>query len=102
MRPEKVRLFRGVIVGVAIDQGFSESHQLVITAYDQSNKLSRLESPKAHLNVSPAELIRKIAKRNGLTAKVSIPAVQLDYFMEIDNDQTTLDFLATLRVRMVG
>jgi phage baseplate assembly protein gpV len=91
---KKVQLFRGVIVGVAIDQGFSEGHQLVINAYDQSNKLSRLESPKAHLNVSPAELIRKIAKRNGLTAKVSIPTVQLDYFMEIDDDQTTLDFLA--------
>jgi len=91
---KKVKVFQGIVLGVAIDQGFSEGHQLVLSAYDRSSKLSRLESPKAHLNVSPADLIRKIAKRNNLTADVSIPNVELDYFMEVDDDQTTLDFLA--------
>ena len=88
-----VPIFTGTVTGVAIDQDFSDRHQLVIVAHDGSSKLGRVQSPLAHLNTSVSEVVETIAQRNGLSTQVTLPSFEMDYFLEVEDDFSTLDLL---------
>ena len=89
-----VIVFKGKIAAIAAEQGAADRHELVITAYDASQQLSHGLTPTTYTEMTAADIVSKIAKRNSLTAKTSITGKKMTYFLQLDSDHAVLDELA--------
>lgn len=65
-------VFTGEIVAVAADQGPGDLHELVVTCFDKSHRLTRNTEPKTYLQMSYTSIISKIASSAGLRADVQM------------------------------
>jgi phage baseplate assembly protein gpV len=63
-------LFRGTVVGVAIEQQPRQVPELVVTADDDGYKLNRGSKTVTHLKTSYTAVVRSILTKAGLTPKV--------------------------------
>ena len=59
-----------------------------------SQQLSHGLTPTTYTEMTAADIVSKIAKRNSLTAKTSITGKKMTYFLQLDSDHATLDELA--------
>jgi phage protein D/phage baseplate assembly protein gpV len=85
-------LFEGEIVELEPD--FSPSTQrLVVRAFDRLHRLSRGRHVRSFVNVSDADLVRKIGQELGLYAQVG-PNSQIHPYV-LQSNQTNLEFLQT-------
>lgn len=64
-------LMRGVVTGVSIAQNLAEGAEFVVTVDDKGCKLARAMAPATYLDMTYADVIKKICQDAGLTAKVS-------------------------------
>lgn len=91
---EAVKAFSGEIVAVGVDQGPGGRHELVVTAFDKAHRLSGQSNQKAYLNQSHGDVVKAIASRNGLTAKVTAPGGSVPYQLQTGTDYAYLWELA--------
>ncbi len=91
---EAVKAFSGEIVSVGVEQGPGGRHELVVTAFDKAHRLSGQTNQKAYLNQSHGDVVKAVASRNGLTAKVTAPAGQVPYQLQTGTDYAYLWELA--------
>lgn len=89
-----VAVFKGVVAAIGAEQGASERHELVITAYDASQQLAHGLTPFTYKEMTTGDIVGKIAKRNSLKPKCSVTGSKMDYFLQLDSDHATLDDLA--------
>jgi phage protein D len=84
------KIFDGEIV--ELEANFERgTQQLTIRAFDRMHRLARGRRARSFLNVSDADLMRKIAQEVGLTASVDTASVVYPYVFQ--NDETNLEFL---------
>ena len=91
-----VIVFKGKVAAIAAEQGAADRHELVITGYDASQQLSHGLTPTTYTEMTAAEIVSKIAKRNSLTAQTNINGKKMAYFLQLDSDHAVLDELARL------
>lgn len=89
-----VVIFKGVVAAIGAEQGAGDRHELVITAYDESQQLSHGLTPFTYQEMTAGDIVGKIAKRNGLSAKCSVTGTKMPYFLQLDSDHAVLDDLA--------
>jgi uncharacterized protein involved in type VI secretion and phage assembly len=89
-----VAAFEGEIVSVAMDQGIGGRHELVITAFDRSHRLTGQTNQQTYLNMSRADIIKKIATRNGLSAKVAGASSTEKHLIQTGTDYAFLNEMA--------
>lgn len=88
-------VFKGEIVAVGIDQGAGDRHELVVTAYDRSHRLSHGTRIATYVNMSYSDVIKKIVDRHGLTHKANdLPPNKHPYLLQTTNDREFLDEIA--------
>jgi phage protein D len=96
--PDGTRLFKGTVTSVEIESLVDRAPELVIVAYDQAIRLTQNTRTRAFLQMSEADIIRKLATDAGLAApKLSIDASVQPYVLQADTD---LELLQTLVDRM--
>ena len=87
---QETLLFDGEIV--EIEPRFAEgTHELVIRAFDRLYKLLRGQQVRSFVNMSDADIIRKIAGEVGLSAKVGSASIVYPYVFQ--NNESNLAFL---------
>ncbi len=89
-----VVVFKGVVAAIAAEQGASDRHELVITAYDASQQLAHGLTPFTYKEMTIGDIVGKIAKRNGLKPNTTITGKKMEYFLQLDTDHAVLDDLA--------
>jgi uncharacterized protein involved in type VI secretion and phage assembly len=90
-----VEVFKGEIVGLATEQGPTDLHELVITAYDRGHRLSRSTEVRTYQNVSYSDVVTTIAGRYGLSASVSgLTAPVFPYLLQTTDDGSFLTEIA--------
>ena len=89
-----VSVFKGVVASIGSEQGASDRHEFVVTAYDNSQVLAHGLTPFTYTEMTIADIVGKIAKRNSLTASCSVTGTKMDYFLQLDTDHAVLDDLA--------
>lgn len=89
-----VTVFKGKVGAVGSEQGAGERHELVLTAFDGSQVLTRTVAPISYQEMSVSDIVSKIAKTHGLSPQVSDASSKLDYFLQVDTDYMTLNELA--------
>lgn len=87
-------VFKGKIASVGSEQGASDRHELVVTAYDGSQVLTRTVAPISYQKMTVSDIVGKIAKTHGLSPQVKDASDKLDYFLQVDTDYMTLNELA--------
>lgn len=91
-----VVVFKGKIAAVGSEQGASDRHELVFTAYDGSQPLAHSMEPASFMDMQVGDIVSKIAKRHGLSPKASGATMKLEYYLQVDTDHVTLDQLAAM------
>lgn len=91
-------VFSGEIVAVGIDQAPRGRHELVVEAYDRTHRLSGETTIKAYLKQSRDAVVKEIAGRHGLTAKVDSTGAAEPYLLQTGTDYAFLWEMA----RVVG
>jgi phage protein D len=91
-------LFNGEIVELESDF-FPGDRRVVVRAFDRLHRLARGRHVRSFLNVTDADIVRKIAQEVGLTAKVG-PTTTVHPYVLQDNT-SNLDFLRE-RAAMLG
>jgi phage protein D/phage baseplate assembly protein gpV len=91
-----VAVFAGDIVSVGVEQGMGGRHELVVTAYEGTHKLAAQTQQKSYLKQTRGDVVKAIAGRNGLSAKVegSVGAAE-PYLLQTSTDYAFLSELAT-------
>jgi uncharacterized protein involved in type VI secretion and phage assembly len=89
-----VSTFTGEVVSIAMDQGIGGRHELVVTAFDKSHRLSGQTNNLTYLNQSRGDIVKKIAGRNGLTAKVTGGGASEPHLIQAGTDYAFLNELA--------
>jgi len=87
-------VFEGTIAAIGAEQGAADRHELVITAYDASQQLAHGLAPFTYTEMGIADIVGKIANRNGLSPNCEVSGMKMDYFLQLDSDHATLDDLA--------
>jgi len=87
-------VFKGKISAVGSEQGAGDRHELVVTAFDGSQVLTRTVAPISYQEMSVGDIVGKIAKTHGLSPQVKDADDKLDYFLQVDTDYMTLNELA--------
>lgn len=87
-------VFKGVIAAVGSEQGAGDRHELVVTAFDGSQVLTRTIAPISYQEMTVSDIVGKIAKTHGLSPQVKDADAKLDYFLQVDTDYMTLNELA--------
>lgn len=65
-----VATFSGAIVSIGVEQGIGGRHELLVTAFEGTHKLAAQTQQKSYLNQTRGDIVKAIAGRNGLSAKV--------------------------------
>lgn len=90
-----VRVFSGEVVGLGAEQGPNDLHELVVTAFDLGHRLGRTVTPIVWQNVTFTDIVSKIARTQGLRAKVSVPGdITYTYLLQTTDDRTFINELA--------
>ena len=89
-----VSTFSGEIVSLGMEQGLGGRHELVVTAFDKSHRLSGQTNQQSYLNMSRGDVVKKIASRNGLSAKVSGASGTEPHLIQTGTDHAFLNELA--------
>ena len=87
-------VFKGVVAAVGSEQGAGDRHELVVTAFDGSQVLTRTVAPISYQEMTVSDIVGKIAKTHGLSPQVKDADAKLDYFLQVDTDYMTLNELA--------
>ncbi len=89
-----VSTFTGEVVSIGVDQGRGGRHELVVTAFDRAHRLSAVSTHQSYLNQATSAIVRKVAQRHGLTAKVSVEGAAEPYVLQTGTDHAFLCELA--------
>jgi uncharacterized protein involved in type VI secretion and phage assembly len=87
-------VFKGTVAAVGSEQGAGDRHELVVSAYDGSQVLTRTVAPISYQEMTVGDIVGKIAKTHGLSPQVKDADAKLDYFLQVDTDYMTLNELA--------
>ena len=91
-----VSVFKGKVASIGSEQGASDRHEFVVTAYDGSQVLAHGLTPFTYTEMTISDIVGKIAKRNSLTASCTVTGKKMDYFLQLDTDHAVLDDLARM------
>jgi phage baseplate assembly protein gpV/phage protein D len=99
--PGKGELMSGTVTGVSLEQSRSAVPELVVVVDDAGYKLARGAKPASYLQMSYADVLRKIAGQIGLTANVSSGAKLTTVYEYLLQTGTALAFVDQI-ARLTG
>lgn len=90
-------LLTGKVTGVSVDQGMRRDPELVLVVDDGAHSLGRGTYVGTYLEQTPADVVRAIAARHSLTARIDDPSsassLRFPYLMQAGSDFDMLDAL---------
>lgn len=66
-----VRVFKGEVTAISIEQASNDRHELVIEAFDKSHRLARGAAPATYLNMTYSDVVTKLAGEFSMTTKLA-------------------------------
>ncbi|HYH51108.1 MAG TPA: VgrG-related protein, partial [Acidimicrobiia bacterium] len=91
-------IMTGQVTGVAAELDGLNQQQFIVTGLDGRHRLTRGVKVRTFLNSTDADVVRKIASENGLTARVDASSTTYEYLLQSSSDY---DFVAE-RARASG
>ena len=93
-------VFSGEVTAIAIEQGPTNLHELVVTCFDKGHRLARSTEAKTYQQVTYGDVARQIAGAHGLSSEIAsaFGSATHPYLLQTTDDAA---FLAEL-VRRVG
>jgi phage protein D/phage baseplate assembly protein gpV len=89
-----VAVFKGEIVAIGAEQRESGRHEVVVEAMDKSHRLSAEVKAATFLEQTWSDIVKKIAGKYGLTAKVDATTEKHEYVLQTVSDRTFLTRIA--------
>lgn len=89
---------KGEVTAIAVDQGASGRHELVVSGLDRAHRLARSPRVRTFLQVSDSDVARTIASEHGLRAVTDSATIRHRYLLQAQTDYAFL----TERARASG
>ncbi|CAN5915735.1 VgrG-related protein [soil metagenome] len=89
----------GEVTAIAVEQGMTGRHELVLTGLDVAHRLARMPRSRSYLNMTDADIASKIADEHGLDADIAATGEVHEYVLQAS--ETDFAFLSR-RARRIG
>ena len=79
---DPVRIMSGEVTSIAVDQGASGRHELVVSGFDVSHRMSKVPKRRTFQNMSDADVASMIAAEYSMEADVDSTSKVHDYILQ--------------------
>jgi phage protein D len=91
----KEPLFDGEVVAIEVELGSEPTPELTLIAYDPSLRLSATSKVQTYLQMTPADIVGKMAAEHGFSTEIDRTKGVIGYHLQASTDLELINLLAT-------